>query len=366
MCRSASRMRCRITCFAVWAAIRPKFVRGDVAGRDLVLVGGQELRVELWLLGLAELARLRVDRLLLLLDRLRHQLLLQLGRQDQLEDAEVGGLAVEVDARVPGRPRRLLVRRQQCVLERRHQRLGIDPLLLLEAPDGLDDLAAHRAPSSGIEWSGTRFERRMRASGISTSPMPASQTDAALVRGRQRAGEAALALDRLASANPDPAAHEAAEVLGLGQRAIGPRRGDLERPCLEQVAELVGDPLAERQVDPIRMVDVKPQRLGGRALERDQLDLGIEVPKPASRSALEARPSSSLSCLVVAPRPDRRRKKGGPGPTSDRVRVRKKVDLSIASRPAHRASLRDARGAGCEPPFDAWSQPPASASRARR
>ena len=150
----------------------PEVARGDVTGGDLVLVGGDQLRVELGLLGLAELAGLRVDRLLLLLDRLRHQLLLQLGRQDQLEDAEVGGVAVEVDASVLGRLRRLLVRGEQGVLEGAHQGLGVDPLLLLEAPDGLDDLAAHLAPSS-VLWSGTRFERRIPASGISISPASA-------------------------------------------------------------------------------------------------------------------------------------------------------------------------------------------------
>ena len=129
----------------------PEVVGGDVAGRDLVLVGGHDLRVELGLLGLAHLARLGVDRLLLLLDRLRHQLLLELRRQDQLEDAEVRGVAVEVDAGVLGGARRLLVRGQEGVLERRHQGLGVDPLLLLEALDRLDDLTAHLAPSSGVE-----------------------------------------------------------------------------------------------------------------------------------------------------------------------------------------------------------------------
>ena len=78
----------------------PEVVGRDVAGLDLVLVGLEHLGVELGLLGLAQLAGLGVDLLLLLLDRLRHELLLQLGGQDQLEDAEVGGVAVEVHARV--------------------------------------------------------------------------------------------------------------------------------------------------------------------------------------------------------------------------------------------------------------------------
>ena len=110
---------------------------------DLVLVRGKDLGVELGLLGLAQLTGLGVDLRLLLLGGLGEQLLLQLGRQDQLEDPEIGGVAVEVDAGVLGRARRLLVGGEQGVLERRHERLGVDALLLLEDLDRVDDLAAH-------------------------------------------------------------------------------------------------------------------------------------------------------------------------------------------------------------------------------
>ncbi len=117
-------------------------VGGDVARLDLVLVGGQHLGVELGVLGLAKLARLGVDLLLLLLGDLLKELLLELSGQDQLEHPEVSGVAVQVDAGVLGRAGRLLVGGEERVLERRHQGLGVDPLLLLEAPDGLNDLAA--------------------------------------------------------------------------------------------------------------------------------------------------------------------------------------------------------------------------------
>src|SRR5204862_738186 len=126
------------------------------------------------LLGLAELTGLGIDRLLLLLDRLRHQLLLQLRREDQLEDPKVGRLPVEVDAGVLGRPGSLLVGREEGVLQRSHERLGVDPLLLLEALDRLDDLAAHLATSRWLRCSGTRLERRIPERGISTSRTPAS------------------------------------------------------------------------------------------------------------------------------------------------------------------------------------------------
>ena len=131
---------------AVWAAIRPK--SSGVTSRvvDLVLVGSDHLRVELGVLGLAQLARLGIDLalfLLLGLGRLGQQLLLQLGRQDQFEDAEVAGLVVEVDARVFGRAGRLLVGGEEGVLEGVHQLVGGDPLLLLERLDCVDDLFAH-------------------------------------------------------------------------------------------------------------------------------------------------------------------------------------------------------------------------------
>ena len=144
ICRSASRIRCRITCLAVWAAIRPK--SSGVTSRvvDLVLVGGDHLRVELGVLGLAHLARLGIDLgLLLQLGGLGQQLLLQLRRQDQFEDAEVAGLVVEVDAGVFGRAGGLLVGREQGVLEGVHQLVGGDSLLLLERFDCVDDLLAH-------------------------------------------------------------------------------------------------------------------------------------------------------------------------------------------------------------------------------
>ena len=104
---------------AVCAAIRPK--SSGVTSRLVIWSSycGEHLGVDLGLLGLAHLAGLRVDRLLLLLDRLRDELLLELRRQDQLEDAEVRGVAVHVDARVLGGAGRLLVGGQERVLERR-------------------------------------------------------------------------------------------------------------------------------------------------------------------------------------------------------------------------------------------------------
>ena len=65
--------------------------------------------------------------------------------------------------------------------------------------------------------------------GISTAPSPASMLNADLVGRGDAAGEIALSVDRLARPDPDLVADEAPEVLGLGQRAVRARRGDLER-----------------------------------------------------------------------------------------------------------------------------------------
>src|SRR3954451_3035289 len=148
----------------------------------------------------------------------------------------------------------------------------------------------------------------------------------AAVGGGQRPGEAALPLDRLAGPDADAPAHEALEVLGLGQRAVGSGRGDLERPTLEQVAQVVGHALAERQIHAARVVDVQAKPLARRLVQRDQLDLGIQLAKPVFDLPSKLVQISFRNCVFVCFRPLPRRKKGGPGPTSKRVRVRKRWD----------------------------------------
>src|SRR5262249_21799281 len=94
--------------------------------------------------------------------------------KDELEDPEVGRASVELDARVLRGAGGLLVRGQQRVLKRRHQRLGVDSLLLLERPNCLDDLLGHDGFTSESEKSGIRFERWTSSSGMSTRSPPAS------------------------------------------------------------------------------------------------------------------------------------------------------------------------------------------------
>ena len=118
----------------------PEVAGRDVALVDLVAVLLELRRVDLRILGLAHLARLGVDRRALV-DRLDDQVRLQALGDDQLDHAEVGGLAVDLDARVLRRAGLLLVGRQQRVLERDHQLLGFDALLARERVHRVQDLA---------------------------------------------------------------------------------------------------------------------------------------------------------------------------------------------------------------------------------
>ena len=116
----------------------------EVAGRhvallDLVAVLLELGRVDLGVLGLAHLPRLRVDRRRLV-DRLDDQMRLEALRDDQLDHPEVGGLAIDFDARVLGRSGLLLVCGQQRILQRDHQGLGLDALLARERVHRIQDL----------------------------------------------------------------------------------------------------------------------------------------------------------------------------------------------------------------------------------
>ena len=69
------------------------------------------------------------------------------------------------------------------------------------------------------------------------------------------AGERRVAVVRARACARGAAAEEAAEVVGLGQRALGARRGDLERVALADRRELVRDALAQVERDAVGMVD---------------------------------------------------------------------------------------------------------------
>ena len=159
---------------------------GDAAevGRrhvDHVDVGlGQPVPVELGL-GLLDRYLLAVlvrgrggRRLLTLLRRLgqvQEALLDQdLVRDADLEHAHVARVAVDLDAHVAGRLRRLLVRRLEGVLERDEEHLRVDRLLPLQLVDGVEDLFAHSV--TGFQ---TMFDRETSPRGSSSSA-PSSRT----------------------------------------------------------------------------------------------------------------------------------------------------------------------------------------------
>ncbi len=80
-------------------------------------------------------------------------------------------------------------------------------------------------------------------------------------------------------AHAGAATDEAAEVVGLGERALGARRGNLERIALAQVGEQRGDALAKRERDAVGMVDEHAQRGVGavrcQRLGEQNLDVGL-------------------------------------------------------------------------------------------
>jgi hypothetical protein len=64
----------------------------------------------------------------------------------------------------------------------------------------------------------------------------------------------------------------------------------------QELSQLVGHPLAKLQVDPLRVVDVKPKRVRARGLEGDQLDLRIELRQALLYVALKVCHLLSAAC----------------------------------------------------------------------
>src|SRR4051812_9309254 len=99
-----------------------------------------------------------------------------------------------------------------------------------------------------------------------------AELERALTGGDELAAEAGTAVDRRARAQCHLASDGGAEVRGLAQRALEPRRGDLDREPVEVAAQDVRDALAERVVDAARVVDVDRHPLRPRQLDREHLD----------------------------------------------------------------------------------------------
>src|SRR5213078_2020655 len=112
-------------------------VLGNVGPVDVEVVVGDE-RV----LALAGLLLEPLELLELPLARLVDEALLDVGGQLDREDTELA-VVMHLNGRVTRRARRLLVRGEQRVLERRDERALFDPLLALDLANGVDDFLAH-------------------------------------------------------------------------------------------------------------------------------------------------------------------------------------------------------------------------------
>ena len=185
-----------------------------------------------------------------------------LGQLDR-EHAEVARV-VELDGGVPRRARRLLVGREQRVLERGDERARLDPLLALDLANGLNDLLGHLAPTLRRSDSPARSRR----TGCRWLAGPEIELHGALA-GRDHLAAQAPLVGRLQA---HLAADGALEVRARAQRPVEPRRGDLDRVRLEIRLQNVGHARAERVVDAAGMVDVDAEALLAGDLEREHLD----------------------------------------------------------------------------------------------
>src|SRR6185436_19801599 len=110
-----------------------------------------------------------------------------LGGQGEGEDADVARLAVELDARERLRMRRLAIRGQEGVLQRGEQDLGIDPLLVGDDADGVEDLLGHLQLLNQMSAADGR-ERNLKKSALFVA-----QNDAAIVALEHLAANATMA-----------------------------------------------------------------------------------------------------------------------------------------------------------------------------
>src|SRR5205085_183431 len=136
---------------------------GDVGPVDVEIVVGDQC-----VLALARLLLEPLELLELALAGLVEQTLLDVGRQLDREDAKVTGAVVHLDGRVTRRARRLLVGREERILERGDERALFDSLVALDLADGLDDLLSHVTLPRRSDWparcrrTGSRSRRRRR------------------------------------------------------------------------------------------------------------------------------------------------------------------------------------------------------------
>ena len=213
-------------------------------------------------------------------------------------DAEVAAV-VHLDGRVTRGTRRLLVGREQRVLERGDERALLDPLLALDLANGFDDLLAHGSTSrrSDCPARSTRTEcpRSAPSTTSVTASVPASFNFALELR---------PAVDRLARAERDPAAEHAREMTpACAAAARFPGDETSTRVLAQVVAQHVGDAHAELVVDPGRMVDVDDEPVRVCELDGQHLDPRQVVLDPGCDLTLAAAVPSRVSWPCALPCP---------------------------------------------------------------
>src|SRR4051794_34787237 len=94
---------------------------------------------------------------------------------------------------------------------------------------------------------------------------------------QQFAGEGLAALVCTAGADLRAAADVAAEVLGLGERALDPRRGDLQRVLLPHVRKVMGHALTEVERDALWVIDEEADEVAPDDLREQDLDFRLHL-----------------------------------------------------------------------------------------
>ena len=177
------------------------------------------------------------------------------------------------DARVARRAGLLLVGRQQRVLEGMQELVLGDALLARQScARRRRSLATWLSPPGGSNGGCRR--RRCDTTPVSAATVTSSSVapSSSPVKERRPSWSPRVRTSRAA-------ADVAAEVLGLGQRPLGPGRGDLERVLLAHGGEVPGDALAQVERDAGGVVDEEPDELAAHDLGEQNLDVGLRLCK---------------------------------------------------------------------------------------
>src|SRR5581483_10376923 len=271
--RSASRIRCKMTCFAVWAAMRPKF--SGVTSVRLTSAGSTADQ---------SICRSSSDTRTC---------------ECSPDSSSCSSSSVIARSRASSIRRSSMSFGSSIAKTRKSPLSGSSSTLAWRDAPGVFLYAAWRASSrawirvsSSIPFS---FSIVLTASMISllmsSSPFvdevaphdlavrdhnglaaAGAEAQGAFVCRDHLAAKALAAADLVLGAHGDLPADGIAEVRGRAQRPLDARRGDVDGVPVQVAAEQVGNPLAERVVDARGVVDVDREPLAPGELDREHLD----------------------------------------------------------------------------------------------